>query len=91
MNKINKYIDFLLIDAIEDSNNMMDLYYLELKYYKNILKKLENNKPIFLFKNKIKKYEIEKKEIIDKIQKCESKIKKEYDLINNLIIEKNSN
>ena len=40
------------------------------------LKILDSHKPLFFMKNKLKKYNIERKELLDKIELCKKRIKK---------------
>ena len=65
---------------MKEYNVILDLLYLELKYYKNELNILENSKPIIFTKKRKLKYNFEKEKIIKKIDECNLKIKKEIDM-----------
>jgi len=69
---------------MKEYNVILDLLYLELKYYKNELIILENNKPIIFTKKRKMKYNLEKDKIMKKIDECNFKIQKEIELQINL-------
>ena len=81
----NKVCELFSIEEINDSNSLLDIYYLELKYYKSELKRIEENKPFFFQKKKLKKYEVEKKYLEDRINNCNLKIKNECDFITKIV------
>ena len=64
---------------MDDLSLILDLYYLELKYYKKELEFLENSKPFKIFKKKNITFEIKRKELLNKIDECNKKIKNVID------------
>ena len=80
-----KRFDLLITNAIKESNNFLDIYYLELNYHKKQLNSLEENKPLKFMKKKYASYEEEKKSILRDIEKCNKKIREEQELLEKLI------
>lgn len=60
----------------ELDKDYLELLFLELKYYNKKLNILDQNKPLNFQKRKLLKYQHERKEIIDMIEKCNNKINK---------------
>ena len=80
----NLYENLINLDLnyqITDSNNFLDILFLELKIYKAKLIILENNKPYWFQKQKLKKYNEEKQELENKINNYKIKIKEELELV----------
>ena len=84
MKRDEKDINFLIDKAIEESNDFLDVYNLELNYYKKRLKLLEDNKPLTFMKKRLSDYEKEKEALVKSIAACRDKIKSEYELIEKL-------
>lgn len=57
-------------------DKILKLYFIELEYYTLSLRILDNNKPLFFMRKKIDKYNIERNELINKIELCKKRIKK---------------
>ncbi len=80
---VNKIIDLCLIYGIKESNLYLKMLDNQLKVYYNEFNYLENTKPIFFQKKKLKEHNM-------KIEKCEQKIFEIYKKMNeeeNFIIE----
>ncbi|MBR3660551.1 MAG: hypothetical protein IKN63_01430 [Bacilli bacterium] len=80
-----KKIDKLINNALEESNDFLEIYKSELNHYKKHLNYLENNKPLFFMKRSLVKYEQEKTDTIKNITRCQDKINEELIIIENLI------
>lgn len=74
-----------LIQCMEYSKDYLDFLYLELKIYKKQLNDLNDKKPLWFQKKKLKKYEEEKVILENKIRKKHQNIIKELEAIQKMI------
>ncbi len=88
MNNKNKENDILesliklnIKHEIENSNMNIKLYGIKIKYYQNLLGKLESNKPLFFQKKRIIEYNKKIDEYNKIIDELYQNIEKEYELI----------
>ena len=91
MLNIEKDLNCLIDDAIEESKLYLDMYNNKLKDYKEKLKTLEENKDKFIDNYSVFKYEEERNEYLNAIEKYKAEIKHEKDSINRLLINKKNN
>lgn len=91
MKELDKFINYSLNREIEESNLYLNLCNIKLKYYINCLNKLENQKPLFFMKKRLKKYEKERNELLKSIEECKKSVAKEYNLITKLAESMNNN
>ena len=80
-----KHINLLINEAIEESNAFIEIYELELKYYKKHLRYLDENKPLQFMKRKYKAYLDNREETLNNINNCNLKIQEELKIIDELI------
>ena len=66
---------------LESSKEYLDILYLQLKFLKNQIRNLDNYKPFFFQKKKMKKYLEEKKDLENKVSKCQNDIQYELSLM----------
>ena len=89
MQKDNQDINYLVNNAITESNQFLEIYKYKLSFFESKLNKLEKSR---CKKNSnLYSYEMEKKEILNSIEVCKNEIKEESDMLNLLLKTKKSN
>lgn len=76
-----KILDLCIYQGIEDSNNYLDILFLQFKLLKNQLKILDQEKPFWFQKKKLDKYYKEREELENKLSNYHEKILYELNLI----------
>lgn len=76
-----KILDLCIYQGIEDSNNYLDILFLQFKLLKNQLKILDQEKPFWFQKKKLDKYCKEREELENKLSNYHEKILYELNLI----------
>ena len=84
MRREDDELNDLIHRAIEDCQSFIENYNLELSYYKKNLKALDDNKPLFFMKRKLRNYENKREEMLKSIATCNARIKEESEVINKL-------
>ena len=82
---IIKYIDYCLKDSINDIGLNFQYYYKKIKYYTNLIKLTEQNKPFFFQKKKLKEYYEEIAEYNNIIKEASIKLDEEAKLIKEIM------
>lgn len=82
MNKLyNSILELCLYQEIENSKNFLDILYLEVKICRVQIDFLENEKPFWFQKKKLKKYQQEKHLLEKRIDKYQQSIATELNYI----------
>ena len=79
---ISKLVDYGLKLGIEDSELLIQYYGSGIEYYRNLIKDLEKNKPLFFQKKKFIEYNTKLKEYNVELSKLYSKMEDEIKFIN---------
>ena len=79
---INKIVDLGLSMITETSGATINYYGYGIEYYRNLIKDLEEHKPLFFQKKKLNDYNVKLKEYNDELSKLYSKMESEIKLIN---------
>lgn len=82
---IIKYIDYCLKDSINEIDLNFQYYYEKIKYYTNLIKLTEQNKPLFFQKKKLKEYYEEVAEYNNIIKEASIKLAEEAKLIKEIM------
>lgn len=82
---IIKYIDYCLKDSINEIDLNFQYYYEKIKYYTNLIKLTEQNKPLFFQKKKLKEYYEEIAEYNNIIKEASIKLDEEAKLIKEIM------
>ena len=69
---------------MENSKEYLDILYLQLKFLKNQIRNLDSYKPFFFQKKKMQKYLEEKKDLENRICKCQNDIQYELSLMSKI-------
>ena len=85
MKKLEKGIDDLIKQALEESKLYLDMYNERLKKYQDDFRDFELNKDKYLNKNSLMAYELEKNKYLKEIEKYKSEIKIEENSIKRLL------
>lgn len=80
----NNILNLCLHKEIEDSNNFLDILYLEIKICKTQISFLDSNKPKWFQKKKLKEYQEKREDLENKIIHYQKKIGEELELISKM-------
>ena len=81
---IEKIFKLHIKNEIEHSKIQLEFLDESIKYYQWCIQHLKNNKPIFLFKNKIKKYNNKLEQYENRIEKLYIEMEEEMKIISKL-------